>query len=468
MDFSSLNRTLDSFKSCKVCVFGDFCLDAYWIVDHGADELSLETGKAVRRVKKQYYSLGGAGNVIANLIDLGVGRVQAVGVLGSDLFGEHLLELLRQRGADTSRMLMLESDWQTMVYAKPCRDGVEDQRVDFGGFNVLPDGVGTQIIASLEKACAENDVVVLNQQVPASASTPAVIGEINRLIATYSKTKFIVDARDHAALYRGAVLKLNGREASRLLGDGGEAGSEIADRRLAEALFEKNGQPVVLTRGEHGMLVADSTGVHTIRGIQIIQATDPVGAGDTVVAALAAVLGGGGDAVTAGEIANLAASVTVRKLQTTGTATPDEIRHAAKDADRLYAPDLAEDLRLARVLRKFRNRDRRAVAAKVAHSARDLRSRRDVVGIAARLGSGDGTDDVPRDPRRPLSPRSSRRSIAGCSTSPEISSTKRPASRRSCRCRGWSGSFAITVVCLKRRFSTSTVTKRSTTKRCSR
>jgi len=49
----------------------------------------------------------------------------------------------------------------------------------------------------------------------------------------------------------------------------------------------------------------------------------------TVVSALAAVLGGGGDARSAGRLANLAASVTVKKLQTTGTATPAEIRTAA-------------------------------------------------------------------------------------------------------------------------------------------
>ena len=111
---------------------------------------------------------------------------------------------------------------------------------------------------------------------------------------------------------------------------------------------KKNAQPVFLTRGENGLLVADSTGVHNINGIQIIQATDPVGAGDTVVASLAAVLGGGGDAVTAGQIANLAASITVRKRQTTGTATPDEIRHAAAEAEPIYAPDLATDPRHAK------------------------------------------------------------------------------------------------------------------------
>ena len=56
---------------------------------------------------------------------------------------------------------------------------------------------------------------------------------------------------------------------------------------------------------------------------------DPVGAGDTVVATVAAVLGGGGDSRSAAELANLAAAVTVTKLRTTGTATPAEIQDLA-------------------------------------------------------------------------------------------------------------------------------------------
>jgi bifunctional ADP-heptose synthase (sugar kinase/adenylyltransferase) len=59
---------------------------------------------------------------------------------------------------------------------------------------------------------------------------------------------------------------------------------------------------------------------------------DTVGAGDTVIAAIAAVLGAGGDPDTAARLAALAAAVTVRKLLITGTATPDEIRTAAVEA----------------------------------------------------------------------------------------------------------------------------------------
>ena len=81
-----------------------------------------------------------------------------------------------------------------------------------------------------------------------------------------------------------------------------------------------------VTCGRDGLLVADESGVHAVAGVDVSAPVDPVGAGDTVVAALAGVLGCGGDAITAARLANLAAAVTVQKLGTTGTATPGEIR----------------------------------------------------------------------------------------------------------------------------------------------
>ncbi len=96
---SWLEGALAPLRSLRAAVLGDFCLDSYWQLDTGEAEYSVETGLPVRRVRSQRYSLGGAGNVVANLIDLGVGRVQAIGVVGRDLFGLEMLRLLEERGA---------------------------------------------------------------------------------------------------------------------------------------------------------------------------------------------------------------------------------------------------------------------------------------------------------------------------------------------------------------------------------
>ncbi len=348
---SWLEQALQPLPKLRAAVLGDFCLDSYWELDMGEAEISLETGLPVRRVRHQRYSLGGAGNVVANLIDLGVGRVQAIGVVGTDLFGGELLRILRERGAETRDRMVIDENWQTMVYAKPCSGEEEENRIDFGAFNVLTEKIIDALLVALEKAAPENDVVVLNQQIPRGVSSLSVIERINRVIASHPKTRFIVDARHRPDLYRGAVLKLNVQEAAGFLSEPIEASvSAEKARDFARRISHQTGTVTLLTRGEQGMIVAHNEQVDEIPGIQIIEKTDPVGAGDTVVAALAAILGSGQEPAVAARLANIAASVTVRKLQITGTATPAEILAIGPDPDFIFEPELAESPRHAKYL----------------------------------------------------------------------------------------------------------------------
>src|SRR4051812_17900192 len=103
-DSNWLEACLAGLPAVKVAGFGDFCVDAYWLYDSRGGEKSLETGLPIRHVREQRYSLGGAGNVAANLIALGVGRVSAVGVVGQDIFGEKLMQLLAGLSIDACGM----------------------------------------------------------------------------------------------------------------------------------------------------------------------------------------------------------------------------------------------------------------------------------------------------------------------------------------------------------------------------
>jgi rfaE bifunctional protein kinase chain/domain len=348
---SWLETALAPIAEVNAAVMGDFCLDAYWLLDTETTELSVETGLPVRRVRAQRYSLGGAGNVVANLCDLGVKSVRAIGVIGADLFGAEMLRLLEERGVKTESGMVADPEWQTMVYAKPCAGATEESRIDFGAFNALSAKTIDALIAGLEAAAAVSDVVILNQQVPAGISPPEVIERINGCIAKFPRTRFIVDARHRPNLYRGAILKLNAREAAEFLGRAGnELFSEAEVRGLALSISEKTGKNVFLTRGEHGIVVAGNGEVREIPGIQVLGDTDTVGAGDTVVAALAAALGSGQEPLVAARLANTAAMVTVQKLQTTGTATPAEILAVGPAPDYIFEPELAEAAHLARFI----------------------------------------------------------------------------------------------------------------------
>lgn len=351
LESSWLEHAISSFPQLRAAVLGDFCLDAYWMLDSEGTELSIETGLAVRRVRAQRYSLGGAGNVVANLLDLGVGRVHAIGVVGADLFGVELLRLLRERGAEVDEGMVVDPQCQTMVYAKPCSGDKEENRIDFGAFNTLTERTVQTLVAALDTAAAKNDVVILNQQIPGGISSPAVIERINHIIAKHENTHFLVDARHHPDLYRGADLKLNVQEAARFLGDPVD-GFLVAEgaKECARRVSQKTGKAIFLTRGEHGLIAAEGGLVHEIPGIQVLEKTDPVGAGDTVVAVLSAAIGSGQSPIVAARLANIAAMITVRKLQTTGTATPEEILAVGPEPDYVFHPDLAGTIHFARYI----------------------------------------------------------------------------------------------------------------------
>jgi len=341
---------LRRMSGARVAVFGDFCIDAYWDMCDNSHELSIETGLPVRRVRTQRYFLGGAGSVLANLLEMGVGCVRAVGLAGTDIFGDQLRSMLVNRAADTSGFLF-DANWQTMVYAKPYFGMREESRIDFGAFNSVSPELLSVLLHNLEVAVGESDVVILNQQFPTGLSSMDTIAQINQIVDAHPETIFLVDARHYADQYRGSALKLNMSEAAELLGESKEDfATETGAINLAARISCKTGRPAFLTRGELGIVVAIHDQATVIPGLQVIESTDAVGAGDAVVAGLAASLATGASPVQAAALANIAAMITVKKLNTTGTASAMEILAATECLNYVFLPELANSPRQASYL----------------------------------------------------------------------------------------------------------------------
>ena len=125
-------RTLKNISQVSVAIVGDFCLDVYWTIDRSASEVSIETGLTTEPVRIQRYSPGGAGNVVMNLLALGVKQVYPVGVLGNDPFGFELRRLFESSQINTSCLISQNEGWATPAYIKPCVDSQELSRIDFG------------------------------------------------------------------------------------------------------------------------------------------------------------------------------------------------------------------------------------------------------------------------------------------------------------------------------------------------
>src|SRR4030042_3975420 len=155
-----LEELLEIVGRKSIAVIGDFCLDVYWTLNMSASEISLETGKRTQPVKNQRYSPGGAGNVVANLFDLGAGNVSSFGATGSDPFGEKMRTLLGHLSDCSSLMTCETEEYQTLTYIKPYDGREELGRLDVGNFNSLPDCLALELISSLESRLAGFDMVM--------------------------------------------------------------------------------------------------------------------------------------------------------------------------------------------------------------------------------------------------------------------------------------------------------------------
>jgi rfaE bifunctional protein kinase chain/domain len=345
-----LQEILEKIKSVRIAVVGDYCLDAYWFVDESKSEISIETGKPTQPVSRQKYTLGGAGNVASNLAALEIKEIKAFGVIGKDPFGAEMISIMDRTGINTRNMLIQDKGWATHVYIKPHLGENEQNRIDFGNFNILSDETADKLIQNLHKETSDTDLVIINQQVLSGIHTGYFRQKIVEVINQFPEKIFIADSRNYTDYYRGAYRKMNDAEAVRLCGIIKEQGETVSYQEViyaAEQLFEKYRQPLFITRGSRGSIITDDKGISEIGGLMIISRTDSVGAGDSYLAGVAAALAKGYSLETAGEIGTFSAGVTVQKLFQTGTASPDEVFVIGSDADYIYHPELAEDIRHA-------------------------------------------------------------------------------------------------------------------------
>jgi len=353
MDRDRLHELIERVKGTTVGVIGDLCLDAYWTLDVEYRELSVETSKPVHRVEAQRYSLGGGANVVANLAALGVGSVKVFGVVGDDMFGREMVRRLDMLEVDSSGIVVQEDAWDTTVYTKPLIGDEEHDRFDYGTANRISPETEQTVISNLDAAAANLDVLIVNQQVPHGYHSDTVIEYLNRLAEQKGGCRVLVDSRHKSGRFKRAILKVNAVEAAVLCGEraGPAEVVPVADlKRYVESVFQSSGAPVFVTRGDRGIVVYDGTRFCEVPGVQVLRQTDPVGAGDTVSATIAAVLSAGGSIEEAARVANFAASVTVQKLKETGTASPPEILAVGSDPDYIFRPELADDIRRAQYL----------------------------------------------------------------------------------------------------------------------
>ena len=315
---SRASEILQTLRDRNVVVLGDVMLDEFVWGD--VTRISPEAPVPVVDVRRESVHLGGAANVLANLVALGA-RGTVVGVIGKDASGERLRQGLRELGAPEQCLIVDESRQSTtktriIAHSQLVVRADRESRVPVNG------KVEEQIVSCLKKALKRADAFVVSDY-DKGVVTPGILREI--LPLAYERVPVLVDPKlRNFNSYRPATLVTpNHLEALRMsdLEDHSDDGSHQAARMIREKL---GCDAVLITRGDRGMMLlkGDEEPVYVETAAREVY--DVTGAGDTVIATLAAALASGASMLEAASLANHAAGIVVGKVGT-ATATAEEL-----------------------------------------------------------------------------------------------------------------------------------------------
>ncbi len=341
-------RALPDFSAARVLVAGDLMLDRYW---HGATErISPEAPVPVVHVRDEEGRAGGSGNVAVNIAALG-GQVTLLGLVGDDEAADNLEKGLKGAGVRTH--LLRESAYPTITKLRVISRHQQLIRLDFeDGF---PDHDAADMLSRFQALLAEHDVVVLSDYGKGTLADPQAWIRLAR----EAQRPVLVDPKGlDFSRYRGATLVTpNLSEFEAVAGTcASEEQLEISARRLARDCGLEH---LLVTRGEQGMSLFSGNGeVHHLP-TRAQEVFDVTGAGDTVIATLAAALAAGQSMESATALANLAAGIVVGKLGTASVSAA-ELEQGLQEQRLAEHGVVTEDL-LADLVAAARNRGERIV-----------------------------------------------------------------------------------------------------------
>ena len=320
------SEILETLRDRNIIVLGDVMLDEFVWGD--VTRISPEAPVPVVDVRRESVHLGGAANVLANLVSLGA-RGSVVGVVGNDAAGERLKTELRDLGAQDHCLIVDEARPST-IKTRIIAHSQLVVRADRESRTQVNGKLEEKIVACLKDALREADAFVVSDY-DKGVVTPAILREI--LPFAYERVPVLIDPKlRNFNSYRPATLVTpNHLEALRM--SDSEDTSDDGSHHAAKVIREKLGcDAVLITRGDRGMMLLEADGQPVYVKTAAREVYDVTGAGDTVIAALAAALATGGTMLEAASLANHAAGIVVGKVGT-ATATAAELLATFDKAD---------------------------------------------------------------------------------------------------------------------------------------
>jgi len=306
-------------KKPSVLVIGDLMVDHY--IWGSATRLSPEAPVPIVNVKNESTTLGGAGNVVQNLVALGA-NVTVAGVIGHDGPGRQLIEILESEGVKTNTIIE-DSSRSTTVKTRILVGSHQLVRVDREVTEAISAALEEELIAGIIANIAGADIVLLsdyNKGLLAPGITQRII-----TIANEHQKKVVIDPKGlNYEKYKGAyIIKPNRKELAEAAKK--EKITNLADlENAAKTIFLQTGTNyLIVTLSEEGMAIITEQS-SKLMPVKATEVFDVTGAGDTVIAVIAYFTALGLSVEEACELANHAAANFVRHVGS-ATTTIDEI-----------------------------------------------------------------------------------------------------------------------------------------------
>lgn len=344
-------NSLKAIENLKIMVVGDLMLDIFVYGD--VERISPESPVPVLAVSREDKMLGGAGNVISSLAALKA-KPMIFSVIGDDANGKEVAAIAKNLGAEIAG-LMIDETRPTILKTRYLARNQQVLRTDIEKTHPISADIEGKILTGVQKSLKQVKAVVLSDY-GKGILTKSLLEKTIRM-ANEAGVPVLVDPKGNDfSIYRGADLVTPNRKE---LGDATGTKNLKSDEDIVSAakkiIRESGIKSVLATRSEDGLSIVPSVGETLHLKAQAREVFDVSGAGDTVIATMAAVLGTGADMNIAAKMANIAGGIAVSKVGTTPVRSEEIITvlEGREGGNSLQAP-IADWVQAGEQIRKWK------------------------------------------------------------------------------------------------------------------
>lgn len=309
----------NSFAGKRIIVLGDLMLDEF--IFGRVRRISPEAPVPVVEVEKQTLALGGAGNVVSNLVALGAEPVP-LGVIGNDADAERMRLAFEKLGVN-SESLVVDAKRPTTLKTRIIAHNQQVVRADRENRKPISTSIEDHIIAVFRQELEKTDAVIVSDY-SKGLLTARLLAEVLPMAREREITVCLDPKTRSFVNYQPVtIITPNHQEAGEAAGIAIEDDESLiqAGQKILDSI---DCHAALITRGEEGMALFTDDGAVTHIPTVAREVYDVTGAGDTVIATLALARATGASFVESAVLANHAAGVVVGKLGT-ATVTREEL-----------------------------------------------------------------------------------------------------------------------------------------------